>query len=102
MRAHAQSKETSTDETGTNQDAMDCEHHHHGNGNQQQGMNCAMSCCHDGGLSLMAALFFVLPQPAVLSQPAKTLSAIGARSPDMIASVFEPPSPPPRVGSSLS
>ena len=74
---------------------MECEHP---SGSPKHGgtMNCSMSCCHENNVSLASAIIFVLPEPAILSQPAQSVAAPLARAPVEFVPSLKPLSPPPR------
>ena len=70
---------------------MDCGHGMHGM------MACSMSCCHDSERSMLSAVAFVLPSPAVVVTLAGSKSPIeAAKLLDFLCSL-EPLSPPPRL-----
>src|SRR5882762_2783297 len=70
---------------------MDC-------GHDMPGMTaCSISCCHDSESSMVSAVAFVLPSPAVVVALAGSKSPIEApKSLDFLRSL-EPLSPPPRL-----
>jgi hypothetical protein len=56
-----------------------------------------MSCSHESTSSLTAAVIFVLPEPATVSQLTLTMAGPVQFAPMEFAHLFEPPSPPPRA-----
>jgi hypothetical protein len=74
---------------------MECEHP---SGSPKHGgmMNCSLSCCHENNVSVTNAIIFVLPEPAILSQPAQSMAAPHVLAPVEFAQSLEPLSPPPR------
>ncbi len=72
---------------------MDCGHHPGGSGIAY----CSMSCCHESSHSFLSAVIFVLPEPAIVSQPAQAMSAPVDFAPMEFVRSFEPLSPPPRA-----
>lgn len=69
---------------------MNCEHH-----GGTETADCSMSCG-QGSHSLTSAVIFVLPAPAIFSQPARPIAASSAFVPAEFVRSFEPLSPPPR------
>jgi hypothetical protein len=65
--------------------------------NHRQKVDCAVSCCHESGANLMAAMIFVLPAPTTISQPAQAIVKIAKLAPASFAQASEPLSPPPRT-----
>lgn len=68
-----------------------CEHQ--GSGNP----NCSMSCGQESSHSLTSAVIFVLPAPAIISQPALDTVASPSLAPAEFMQSFEPLAPPPRT-----
>jgi hypothetical protein len=60
-------------------------------------MNCSMSCCHETTASFAAAIVFLLPLPALLSQPAPVVASPRLVSASEFVRSIEPLSPPPRI-----
>jgi hypothetical protein len=59
--------------------------------------DCSMSCSRESSPPLATAVIFVLPGPAVLSQPGEDMVAPPKFVPTEFVPSFEPPSPPPRA-----
>jgi hypothetical protein len=72
--------------------ATECEH------TKGAGMAaCTMSCCHEQSSSVVSSAVYVLPEPAVLALPAKTLNPTDVMSYEEVLQSFAPPSPPPKT-----
>jgi hypothetical protein len=71
--------------------SVNCEHH--GGGTP----NCSMSCGQESSNSLTSAVIFVLPAPAIISQPVLDTLASPSLEPAEFMQSFEPLSPPPRT-----
>jgi len=96
--AHDQAKPRSTNKNATTPAAspMDCGHE--SDGQTHAGMTkCSLACCHDSNPAFAAAVVFVLPEPATLSQPAPSLSPVTKSSTMESVKSCEPPTPPPRI-----
>jgi hypothetical protein len=75
---------------------MECEHQ--SGVKAYAGMtNCSLTCCHDANPALTAAVVFLLPQQARISQPADSLKLKASSAVMETGLVFDPPSPPPRI-----
>jgi hypothetical protein len=74
-----------------NQAPMNCEQH-----GLAEISSCSISCCQESNPSFAAAIIFVLPESAPLSQPALTKAARAYLAPTESVLSFEPLSPPPR------
>ncbi len=87
---HSKPNQGASQQAGSQQTPMNCEH---GNGLA----DCAMSCPHETSAPLAAAVIFVVPEPAVLSQPGRNVAAPAEFVATEFVPSFEPPSPPPRA-----
>lgn len=77
--------------------SMECEHQGGTSQNHTGTMKCSMSCCHESGDSLMAAVTFILPAPSTIALPATATAAPAELSRSEFAPSIEPLSPPPRA-----
>ena len=71
---------------------MNCEHH----GNSGM-VDCSMTCGHDSSPSVTTAIIFVLPDSAVICEPARTLASPTSFAPTAFVPSYDPLSPPPRT-----
>jgi hypothetical protein len=60
-------------------------------------MACRVSCCQDQSHSFVAAVTFLLPEPMTISVPVESATVVASSQAKIVAHLFEPPSPPPRV-----
>jgi hypothetical protein len=58
---------------------------------------CQMSCCRVQDQPLTGAVIFVLPDPMTIATAVEVTAAEPRTQADVIARLFEPPSPPPRA-----
>jgi hypothetical protein len=85
--SHHHSQKNSSQESPTN-----CQHHSGSSLTQ-----CTMSCCQESTPSLTAAVIFVLPEPTILSVPARAMATTVNFVPSEFVQSFQPLSPPPRT-----
>jgi hypothetical protein len=70
---------------------MECGHE-----NRNGLVACRMSCCQDQSHSFVAAVMFLLPEPATISLPFESATLVAISRAKIISHLLEPPSPPPR------
>lgn len=89
---HAMAQHSSGNVDKTQESApMDCGHE------RRAGLTaCGMKCCHDQGSSIVAAVIFVLPEPARISALAEASETRKQAQAVIASSLSETPSPPPR------
>jgi len=75
---------------------MDCRH------NMSSAAECSLSCCHTPERAFLFPVAFLLPHVTPLATPACAMRASQAREISELPRTIEPPSPPPRLSTSLS
>ena len=92
VHGHAAGKHSGKSQAAAKENApIECGHE-----NPTGLMACRMSCCQDQSHSFVAAVMFLLPEPAVISLPLESATVVSASRAKIISHWFEPPSPPPR------
>lgn len=76
---------------------MECNH-----GSRSEKMACRMSCCHDQDHLMTGMSIFVLPEPMTIFTAPESTSGVPETQMQVIAHLFEPPSPPPRIHSLIA
>jgi hypothetical protein len=96
MHAHKAAQHPRSTKTAPPQTPTDSEHHGSAQNHKQQ-VDCAVSCCHESSSNLMAAMIFVLPEPATIFQRAQVIATIAAFAAVSFAPALDRSSPPPRT-----
>jgi hypothetical protein len=97
VHGHQKSDQAAAGQSRPAEAPMECEHHGGTSQNHTGTMKCSMSCCHESGNSLMAAVTFILPPPTAIALPASATAAPIEPSPSESLQSIKPLSPPPRA-----
>jgi len=97
VHGHQKSDQAAVGQSTSAESPMECQHHGGTSQNHTGTMKCSMSCCHESGNSLMAAVTFILPLPTPIAPPTTGTAAPVELSPSEFLQSIKPLSPPPRA-----